>query len=276
MAFPTNNYPQITTFYESGYPPACGMGCQKQKPSLQTLSDHFEEVDNLSDLMRAYEAVPTKNILMRNAPLDKEDVLKLASTLGEPFLHGAFPNVRDIRFDPNVGAASIALSSGAHPIHLDGTFAETPPKEFLLHFKISDPEGGGCSVFYSVQDIIAKCPWALVDAAMTAEVSYARKRHDGEATDDMIGHMIEKDGRGGVVLRWRYDDQVQPEVVASKGKPIEEFIDWVRAYFEETTPISYQAQSGDTIVIRQRYYLHGRTALSSVHSPRHAYRTWIY
>lgn len=278
MAFATPNRPQLFP-----YETACGEPCRKEFSQSNLTSHngdvdekHFVVADTLADFMREYDASSTKNLVLVDTPLSKEDVEKVAMLLGGLLKHGAFEPVRTIAFDPKASVSSIALSAGAHPIHLDGTFAETTPESFLLHFAISDPEGGGRSLFYSVQDILAECPLELVDAALTSTVRYARKRHDGDATDEMVGQMLEKDGRGGVIFRWRYDDQVKPEIVDAKGKPIAEFIEWVRQYMENTPPISYQAKSGDTILIRQRYYLHGRSALSSVQSPRKAYRAWTY
>ena len=95
---------------------------------------HFHECKNLSEVIDAYHAEPTKNLVLRDTILSKEDVLRLAMVLGDEYLHPAFDEVREIKFDPSFSAKSIALSSGAHPPHLDGTFTETPPRKLCALF----------------------------------------------------------------------------------------------------------------------------------------------
>ena len=124
--------------------------------------------------------------------------------------------------------------------------------------------------------MLAEMPTDIMETLRAESVRYARTRHSSDAVDEVIRPLLQKDTYGRVIFRWRDDSHVQPESVGGIDTALEEAITWVRDYLTNSTPIAYQAEPGDTFIVRQRFYLHGRSPLSSNNSPRLAYRTWIH
>jgi len=257
---------------------AVGDASEYLNPQLASSSsenaEHLVIVKSIAEMLTAYHERPTQNLLLQNHTLTKGDVFKLAQLLGDEYVHGAFEEVREIKFDPTQ-AGSLAMSMAAHPPHIDGSFVETPPAAFVLSFIKGDKDGGGTSLFWEISELLGACPNELVTAARKAKVRFTRRRSDG-STDEFIGNLLGRDRFNRPMLRWRYDEHVRPEVLDSFGLPVQETIEWIRSYLSSTKPIAYHAQPGDTFVVRQRFYLHGRSELTSPKNGRLVLRTWIH
>jgi len=235
---------------------------------------HIITTKTLAEFFDAYYQHPTKILLLRGNIFSKGDIGKIARVLGLPYYHGAFAEVREIKPAPT-STSSLALTAAAHPPHLDGTFAEVTPSAFLLSVVRSDEGNGGTSQFWPINGMLAECPADYVEALQRAVVRYERPRADG-SKDSFEGNILSKDTSGETVFRWRNDEYVRPEVIEPNAQPIEEAIKWVESYLDRCRPLELQAEAGDTFLVRQRFYLHGRSALSSAASNRLLYRTWIY
>lgn len=211
-------------------------------------------------------------VLRRESAMTKEDVRRLAIILGGVKSCRAFDEIRTIKHVPSA-VRSTALGLGKHEFHTDGSFIPEPPSRFILSFRTSDPGGGGVSTFVPVSAILAEAPLDVVMALNEAEYRFARD-DDGGFTDVFTGPILSRDVLGNVAFRWRCDDHVRPEVVRSNGTAGTEAVQWVQSFLEIIKPVEYAAQTGEAILIPNRLWLHGRTALSP-DSPREVYRAWI-
>lgn len=229
---------------------------------------------SVSEFFEAHHNYPRNIIVLKRNVLSKSDLLKIARIIGRPYIHGAFEAVREIKISPSTGKF-LALSSAAHPPHIDGTFAEQTPSNFLLSFAQADVDGGGTSHFWSISELLEACPYDYVVALQTGIVEYSRVSEKGGA-DIWNGSILSTDRTGQLILRWRNDEFVYPKVLDDKGLPLSKAIDWLKAYFKENSPYEYQGETGDTIRIPQAAYLHGRSELSSDVSERLVYRLWMY
>ncbi len=188
------------------------------------------------------------------------------------FADQVFGNIREIKFKPGQ-RHSIAESCGAHPLHTDATFSESPLERFALSFRKTDPCQGGVSVFFPIAWILDAIPEAYREALEVSHVVYTRKS-EKEGDKTYRGPILSWINSSRPIFRWRYDDNVMPVAVDAKGLPIREAVEWVKAFIDRTPPLFYAAQEGDTLMIDNGKVLHGRTKLSP-NSCRVAYRAWL-
>lgn len=188
------------------------------------------------------------------------------------FSNQVFGNIREIKFNPNQ-SHSIAESCNAHPLHTDATFSEVPLERFTLSFRETDPGQGGISTVLPISWILDAIPDVYRAALETSHVVYKRKsKMEGDRI--YCGPILSWINASRPIFRWRYDDKVIPVAVDAKGLPIQDAIQWVKRFIEETPPLTYPAQKGDTLLIDNGKVLHGRTKLSPF-SSRVAYRAWL-
>ena len=147
-------------------------------------------------------------------------------------------------------------------------------KRFLLSFvEVDKNDSGGASLIFPTEWIIESIPSRLLAALENSDISYTRLS-SVEGNKNFEGKMLSYDSEGSAIFRWRYDDYVKPQVIDSKGYPIEEAISWVNNFINTTPPIIYRASPGETLLIDNCKVLHGRTELKP-NSQRVALRAWI-
>jgi len=208
-----------------------------------------------------------------NQTPDLETVHRLTSLLGVSHDSKVFAEVRDICCNSNSNK-SIALSHGCHPPHTDGTFDVDPPSLFFLQCVRPDENGGGISTFWSIAELLDKMPAYFHNILRQTPVKFERQDDNGTAAQ-FIGPMLCPRPNGKTaLLRYRNDDQVQPQPIEGDTAKFHEALAWVKTYLAQTPPVEYQAASGDLIVVNNDLVLHGRTALSP-NSNRLVRRVWL-
>jgi hypothetical protein len=179
--------------------------------------------------------------------------------------------VRTVKNNPSI-PDSTAMSLSALAPHTDGAFLTHPPTRFMLSFSCADSRGGGVSTFMPISHILAAAPdWAL-EALFTADYRFVRT-YDGDLTDSHVGPVLYQVD-GAPRIRWRSDDIWRPPVVDAHGTKAEEAVNWLHDYLSQTQPLSYAAETGQTLLVPNTVMLHGRTALSPG-SDREVLRAWV-
>jgi hypothetical protein len=213
------------------------------------------------------------DLVIVNKEPSLENLEELIELLGEKRVNGAFPGIRDIKYDP-AKSKSVAESTGSHPDHTDGSFDKTPPVYFVLQYKITDPNGGGRNFFVSVKELLDQIPDQFREALQKAEVHFGREDESGHI-EAAISPMLYTRENGIPGFRWRDDEQVGPSVVDDKGTDIVGAINWIRQYLKSCPRFFYMAQEGDHVLVVNDKTFHGREALSGTDSPRWLRRAWI-
>lgn len=237
--------------------------------SKKSLVSHQPNLD--AAIHAAQTGVP---VVIYNHPPNLEILRILCQSLGSTHQNSVFPEVREIKADPN-STKSIALSYGEHPPHTDGTFEKNPPPFFILQFVETDRLGGGTSTFWSVQDLLAQMPADYQNVLWHTPVQFQRLDDNGGKAGT-IAPMLSYRSPNQISLRYRNDHQVYPQVVSPQSDLtlFNQALDWMKTYLAETEPVKYQAQAGDVIIINNDAVFHGRTALSP-QSRRLVRRVWI-
>jgi hypothetical protein len=249
----------------------CRKEARKILPILAKPSDIFR-VDTLSEMMRSAREINCPPLVINIPNLQHEDLARLCLLLGRGISDPrAFGKVRDIRFtgDPS----SIAESFGAHPLHTDGTFETNPPSFFLLYVIETDSAFGGENLLVPLEPILASLAHTHLQKLLESPVRFARRDKDG-IVDEWAGALLSYSSTCGLSCRWRYDDHVRPEAVDSYDTGLINAIDAMHKAIESIPPIRYFAERNDLLLIPNKHYLHGRTALSP-DSKRHILRAWI-
>jgi alpha-ketoglutarate-dependent taurine dioxygenase len=201
----------------------------------------------------------------------RDELRRYANLLGGVLEAPGFGDIRVVKYDAEA-TKSTAQSLAELSLHTDGTFLENPPSRFILSFAATDPSAGGVSTFFPLADILRALPTWVFDALARAEYRFLRT-YGGDETDSWIAHVLSQDSQGNAAIRWKADGLLRPEVVRGYGTHAEEAIAWLEKFLETHEPISYLAQTGETIVVPNRATLHGRSSLPP-DSPREVLRVW--
>ncbi len=188
------------------------------------------------------------------------------------FPDDTFDTIRIIACNP-FQSTSIAESFDAHPMHTDASFSVEQLEKFVLHFKRLDENAGGVSTFIPVQWLLDKIPQKHKEILEQVKFTYARAGSKGNSKP-AAAPILQWKSAIDYVFRWRLDDKVRPLAMDAHDIDIDNAINWVNQFLINTTPLMYRAQRDDTILIDNRRFLHGRTALSQS-SSRIVWRAWI-
>ncbi|TSC87691.1 MAG: hypothetical protein G01um101416_371 [Microgenomates group bacterium Gr01-1014_16] len=236
------------------------------------IENEINITNNSEEFIHTALRKPRSIIVLRGSisPSDKE-IYTYLDQLGSqhPSLYG---KITIIKNDPSI-KNSTAMSLNALVPHTDGAFIENPPSRTILSFINSDPKGGGASIFIPLGKILADLPnWAM--DALTNDYYLFPRTYDGNLSDSYTGPVLNKDPQGNFNIRWRADKFYRPKVVKNNDTRGAEAIDWLYTYIEKCKPITYDAKSGETLLVPNSAMLHGRTPLSP-NSTREVLRVWI-
>lgn len=229
-------------------------------------------VEDLPAFLEAAERHPRSLVVLRaDAPPSSVEVHRYCLALGGVLQFEHSGDVRIVKYDPSI-PDSTAMSLNALPLHTDGSFLEQPPTRFILSFSAKDPGGGGVSTFMPITHILAAAPdWALI-ALFTADYLFVRT-YDGDLTSSYVGPVLYRSD-SSLRIRWRSDDLWRPKVVDSRGTNAERAVNWLHDFLCNSQPLTYSAETGDTLLVPNTVMLHGRTNLSR-NSPREVLRAWV-
>jgi hypothetical protein len=229
-------------------------------------------VEDLPAFLEAAENHPRSLVILRAAtPPSVDELRRYCLALGGIREFEGSRDVRTVRYDPSI-QDSTAMSVNALPLHTDGSFLERPPARFMLSFSAKDPAGGGVSTFMPIAQILSAAPeWAL-DALFAADYLLPRT-YDGDLIDSYVGPILCRHD-SATRIRWRSDEIWRPKVVEPRGTDAEAAVDWLHEFLRSSQPLTYAAESGETLLVPNTVMLHGRTNLSP-NSSRQVLRAWV-
>lgn len=229
-------------------------------------------VDDLPAFLEAAGQHPRSLVVLRaDAPPSGAEVRRYCLALGGILQFEYSGDVRTVKYEPSI-PDSTALSLNALPLHTDGSFLERPPSSFLLSFTAKDSGGGGVSTFMPISRILAAAPDWVLEALLTADYLFVRT-YDGDLTDSYVGPVLYGCG-SAMRIRWRSDDLWRPKVIEPRGTDAQGAVDWLHGFLLNSPPLTYAAETGDTLLVPNTVMLHGRTSLSP-DSSREVLRAWV-
>ncbi|MVM33960.1 hypothetical protein GO755_28250 [Spirosoma sp. HMF4905] len=191
--------------------------------------------------------------------------LLVQSLRGSAPVNPPFGTIRTIEVKQNV--SGIGDTELELDWHTDGNLLPVPPQFFLLYFKQIDQAGGGISWFYPIHQLLVDLPWWVIEALTISHIRLARDEWE------WVGPLLGFDEKG-ICFRWRWDKELQPEVVDSRGLKARQALDYLAVTLAKKKPIAYRAQQNDLVLVPNRLFLHGRSQLAAK-SSRCVYRGWI-
>ena len=229
-------------------------------------------VPDLAAFLEAAERHPRSLIVLRaEAAPPSAELRRYCLALGGVMRFDGSGDVRIVRNDPSI-QNSTAMSLDALSLHTDGAFLARPPTRFLLSFSAKDPGGGGVSTFMPITRILAAAPHPVLEALATADFLFPRT-YDGDLTDSYAGPVLYRSG-SDLRIRWRSDHIYRPKVVDARGTDAESAVDWLHDFLSASEPLTFAAETGDTVLVPNTVMLHGRTRLSP-NSAREVLRAWV-
>jgi alpha-ketoglutarate-dependent taurine dioxygenase len=229
-------------------------------------------VEDLPAFLEAAESHPRSLVILRagEAPSSVE-LRRYCLALGGLLQFEQDGDVRTVKYDPLI-PDSTALSLNALPFHTDGSFLKRPPGRFMLSFSAKDEGGGGVSTFMPVTRVLAAAPEWVLEALFTADYLFVRS-YDGDLTVSHVGPVLYREDPV-LRIRWRSDNIWRPKVVEPRGTDAEGAVNWLHDFLCTSQPLTFAAETGDTLLVPNTLMLHGRTSLSR-NSSREVLRAWV-
>lgn len=229
-------------------------------------------VDELTAFIEAAERHRRSLVVFRSAvPPTSDELRRYCIALGGLLQFEQDGDVRTVKYDPAI-PNSTAMSTNALPLHTDGSFLKHPPGRFMLSFSARDQGGGGVSTFMPISRILAAAPEWVLEALFTADYLFV-KTYDGDLTDSHVGPVLYRED-STLRIRWRSDDLWRPRVIDPKGTDAKGAVDWLHDFLYSTEPLTFAAETGDTLLVPNTLMLHGRTSMSP-ESCREVLRAWV-
>lgn len=212
-------------------------------------------------------------VVLVNLCPSKEALLELCNQLSEHYNSAPFSEIDEIKVSPQTAKYrnSIRMSLEAHPAHTDGNFEEQPPQKFLLQFAQVDAGSGGLSLFWSIKQMLDMMPESYRAILSEHPVKFRHLNRDG-GYKEFIGKVFFHRPNGQLGFRYATDSQVYLEPVSGKISTVQNALAWIDTYIANATPVAYQAQVGDILIIDNDAVLHGRSAMSAIYGDRRLVR----
>ena len=122
-----------------------------------SITRHLCSVDSLADVIDLVREPNFPPMVVSVPNATRADIQRFCYVLGSGVRDPrAFGEVRDIR--NNGSLMSVAESLSAHPLHIDGTFDEVPPRCFILYFVVTDQGAGGVTELVPLAPSWGLCP----------------------------------------------------------------------------------------------------------------------
>lgn len=238
----------------------CFTAQQGSKISDARLANNlFCKAHNIEDAVQA--VVNGISLVVVNVGVQRCHLIDLCERLRVYYNNAPFSKIDEIR-GVLASTLSIRLSLDSHPAHSDGSFEENPPRKFLLQFANIDPGGGGTSLFWPSEELLVGMPKHYKHVLLTSSFRFRHGNLDG-TYKDFISPVLSYRPNGKTVIRFASDRQVSltplHESMVTEGQALE----WLKHRISNTSPIQYQAQVGDIIIVDNDDVLHGRSRMSS-------------
>lgn len=229
-------------------------------------------VENLTAFLEAAERHRRSIVVLRSAiPPSADELRRYCLALGGLLKFERDGDVRTVKYDPAI-PNSTAMSTKALPLHTDGSFLKQPPRRFILSFTVKDQASRGVSTFMTISRILAAAPSRVIEALFSADYLFV-KTYDGDLTDSYVGPVLYRED-SALRIRWRSDDLWRPRVVDARGTDAMAAVDWLHDFLYSTEPLTFAAETGDTLLVPNTLMLHGRTSISP-DSVREVLRAWV-
>ncbi|HEY6803076.1 MAG TPA: TauD/TfdA family dioxygenase [Pyrinomonadaceae bacterium] len=229
-------------------------------------------VETLTDFIETAEQHRRSLIVLRSAtPPSSDELRRYCIALGGLLQFEQDGDVRMVKYDPAI-PNSTAMSTDALPFHTDGSFLAQPPGRFMLSFSAKDQGGGGVSIFMPISRVLAAAPEWVLEALFSADYLFV-KTYDGDLSVSHVGPALYRED-SALRIRWRSDDIWRPKVVDARGTDAQGAVDWLHEFLYTAEPLSFAAETGDTVLVPNTLMLHGRTSMSP-NSVREVLRAWV-